>query len=162
MIKTIIAITSSLLITNASNAQTNFSGTWSDPELEMISGIQYSNAVPKQIKVTQSKDSLKLESISAGNDGDVTNTTTIALNGKQSSRISKTSGRTIRTTATWNDRGTTLTILTLYSYANNPHKAEFTNTEVWELSDDGNLKIVKTSDADVTDDWTIKGIYKKG
>jgi len=95
------------------------------------------------------------------NDGDMTKTTTISLKGKPVTRISKTSKRTIKTTASWSNNGKILTIVTLYSYTDNPGKTEYTNTEVWELTAEGNLKIVKTSDADVTDDWSINATYRK-
>ncbi|MEP7375709.1 MAG: hypothetical protein ABI675_20090 [Chitinophagaceae bacterium] len=139
----------------------NFSGSWDQPELEMVSGIQYSNAVPSKISITQTKDSIKLERTSPGNDGDVTITETIALNGRQTIRLGKTSKRTITTSATWSKEGQTLTLVTIYSYAGKPNEAEYTNTEVLELTPDGALLITKTSDAAVTDDWTIKGIYQK-
>lgn len=138
----------------------NFSGTWNNPELEIISGIQYSNAMPAKIVIVQTKDSIKLERTSVESDGNVTNTETITLNGKQSIRISK-SKRTIRTSATWNDRGTILTFFTTYSYADKPEEIEYKNTEKWELSPEGTLIIEKFSDASVTDDWTIKAIFKK-
>lgn len=147
------------LYTNAQ--QTNFSGSYSEPELEMIDGIQYSNAVPTKIKVSQTKDSIKLERTSVGTDGDVTSTETISLNGKEVSRVGKTTKRTIRNSATWSKDGKTLTLVTIYSYAEKPDEAEYKNTEVWELSGDGRLIITKTSDATVTDDWTIKAIYNK-
>lgn len=135
-----------LLTANITQAQqSNFSGSWFNPNLEMIPGIQYSNAVPKQIKVTQTKDSLKLERTSAGSDGDVTVVETIPLNGKTVTRVGKTSKRTINNIATWSKDGKTLTII----------------SEVWELSANGTLVITKTSDATVTDDWTIKAEYSK-
>ncbi len=142
--------------------QTNFSGTWKNLELEMVSGIQYSNAVPTKIKITQTKDSIKLERTDVGSDGEVTSTETLSLNGKASTRVTKTSKRTISSTATWSNNGNTLTLVSIYSYAEKPKEAEYTNTEVWELSSDGMLTITKTSDAAVTDDWTIKAFYSKG
>jgi len=151
-----------VLLANSAGAQkVNFAGVWTNPKLEMISGIQYSNAVPKEIKVTQTKDSLKLERTSAGNDGDVTGTETISLNGKPLARVSKTSKRTVTTSATWSTDKKTLTINTTYSYAEKPAEAEYKNTEVWELSPEGTLLITKTSDAAVTDDWKIKAEYSK-
>jgi hypothetical protein len=162
MKKYLLALLAIVLVANITKAQpTNFSGTWTNPNLEMISGIQYANAVPKQITVTQTKDSIKLETVSAGNDGDVTSTQTIALNGKQVTRVGKTSKRTIQTSATWSNNGKTLTFITTISYADKPKEAEYKNTEVWELTADGTLIITKTSDATVTDDWTIKAEYSK-
>src|SRR5687767_7388496 len=102
---TILAIVLTISFTHAQ--QTNFSGSYGEPELEMINGIQYSNAVATKIKVTQNKESIKLERTSAGTDGDVTNTETIALNGKESTRLGKSSKRTIRNSANWSkDRKT--------------------------------------------------------
>ncbi|MEP7374560.1 MAG: hypothetical protein ABI675_14295 [Chitinophagaceae bacterium] len=154
MISLAVALTA--ITTQAQKA--NFSGTWSEPELEMISGKQYSNAVPKEITVTQTKDSIKIERTEI-DDSKITET--IALNGKTTSRMGRTSKRTIRTTATLTNNGNTLTLVTIFSYADKPDEAEYKNTEVWELSADGMLIIEKTSDATVTDDWTIKAIYNK-
>lgn len=142
------------------NAQTNFSGSWAEPQLEMISGKQYSNAVPKSIKVTQTKDSIKLEKVSANGEADITTVETVALNGKPITRVGKTSKRSIQMSATWSSDKKTLTIITIYSYPEKPTEAEYKNTEVWELND-GALVITKTSDATVTDDWTIKATYSK-
>jgi len=156
-------ITFSLLtmfITSIGMAQTNFSGIWKEPQLEMINGIQYANAMPKQIDIVQTKDSIKITSLENAADAK-SFTQSFALNGKVSSRIGKTSKRTITTSATWSADKKTLTILTIYSYAEKPSEAEYTNTEVWTKSEDGQLVITKTSDAAVTDDWTIKATYSK-
>jgi hypothetical protein len=144
----------------AINAQTNFSGTWGEPQLEMVSGKQYSNAVPKQIMVTQTNDSLIVTSLE--NTADATPITQrFSLNGKPSSRVGKTSKRTIVSTANWSSDKKTLTIVTAYSFAEKPAETEYKNTEVWELNSEGSLFITKTSDATLTDDWTIKATYNK-
>ena len=161
MKKNLLAIILLLTAGFTSAQQSNFSGNWDNPELEMISGKQYSNAMPKEIKVTQTKDSIKLEKVSVDGNGDITTTETIALNGKKASRIGKTSKRTISSSGTWSKDGQKLTLLIIYSYAEKPGEVEYTNTEAWELSSDGRLTITKTSDAAVTDDWTIKAVYNK-
>jgi hypothetical protein len=161
MTKKILAALILLITTNYMYAQTNFSGTWSEPELEMVDGIQYSNALPNLIKVIQTKDSIMLERTTIANDGNTTATETFPLNGKKVIRVTKTSKRTITTTATWSDGGKVLTIISIYSYSEKPTEIEYKNTEIWTRSDEGSLMIVKTSDATVTDDWTIKGTYQK-
>lgn len=161
MVKSIFAAAVFLITTNYMNAQSNFSGTWSDPDLKVIDGIQYSNAMPKQIKVTQTKDSIKLERTTVGNDGDITVAETFPLNGKKVIRITKTSKRTITTTAIWSNDGKKLTIVSTYSYSEKPADIEYKNTEAWSLSDEGSLTITKISDATVTDDWTIEGRYSR-
>lgn len=159
MTKSILTVIGMFIITS-NYAQTNFSGIWSEPELQIVDGIQYSNAMPKLIKINQTKDSIKLERTTISNDGDVIITETLPLNGNNVTRVTKTSKRTINTTATWSGDGTTLTIISIYSYAEKPAEVEYKNTEVWTLADN-QLVITKTSDATVTDDWTIKGSYKK-
>lgn len=149
-----------VLLTTIVMAQTNFSGSWKEPQLEMIDGIQYANAMPKQIDVVQTKDSIKITSLENAEDAKPF-TQTFALNGKTNSRIGKTSKRTITTSATWSADKKTLTIVTIYSYAEKPAEAEYTNTEVWSKNEDGQLMITKKSDAAVTDDWTIKATYSK-
>lgn len=149
-----------ITVTTIVMAQTNFSGSWKEPQLEMIDGKQYSNAMPKQLDVVQTKDSIKITSLENAEDAKPF-TQTFALNGKTNSRIGKTSKRTITTSATWSADKKTLTIVTIYSYAEKPAEAECTNPEVWTKSEDGQLVITKTSDAAVTDDWTIKATYSK-
>lgn len=141
-------------------AQTNFSGSWKEPNLEMIDGIQYANAMPKQMDVVQTKDSIKITSFENAENA-TPFTQSFALKGKASSRVGKTSKRTITTSATWSADKKTLTFVTIYSYAEKPTEAEYTNTEVWALNENGQLIITKTSDAAVTDDWTIKATYSK-
>jgi hypothetical protein len=153
-----ICIIASAAIANAQKV--NFSGSWKEPELEMIDGIQYANAVPKEIKVTQTKDSLKVISIEIGENA-LPSTQTYALNGKTITIVGKKSGRTFTSTATWSSDGKILTIITTYSYANKPDAIEYKNTEVWSLPAAGELLITKTSDATETDDWTIKATYRK-
>jgi hypothetical protein len=154
-----IIILIAFIISGRVGAQTNFSGSWSDPLLEMISGIQYSNAVPSQITVVQTKDSIKITRLE--NEENATPyTMTLALNGKTITYYATSSRRTINCTATLSNNGNTLTINTNFSFADKPAEVEYNNTEVWEVSA-GTLIITKVSDAKITDDWTIKAIYSR-
>lgn len=156
-------ITLSLLaitVTTIVMAQTNFSGSWKEPQLEMIEGLQYANAIPVEIEVVQTKDSIKITSLENTENAKPASRTFL-LNGKVNNRISTTSKRTITTSATWSADKQTLTLITIYSNAEKPAEAEYTNTEVWTKNGEGQLVITKTSDAAVTDDWTIKATYSK-
>jgi hypothetical protein len=160
MKKQLVTIALIVVATFAHAQKVNFSGNWKEPELEMIDGIQYANAVPKKITVTQTKDSIKVVSIEVGDEA-VPITQTFALNGKTISMVGKKSGRTFTSTTTWGSDSKTLSIVTTYSYANKPDAVEYKNTEVWSITANGDLLITKTSDATETDDWTIKATYKK-
>jgi hypothetical protein len=157
--KSRLAFIIALFISGVASAQTNFSGTWSEPQLEMISGIQYSNAVPTQMMVVQTKDSIKITKLE-NEDNATPYTMTLALNGKAVTYFATNSKRTINFTATLSNNGNTLTINTSFSFADTPTEVEYNNTEVWESSG-GTLTITKVSDATLTDDWTIKATYSR-
>jgi hypothetical protein len=148
-----------LLISGLVSAQTNFNGSWGEPELEMIEGIQYSNAVPKQMTIVQTKDSIKITKLE-NEDNASPYTLTLALNGKSVTYFATTSKRTINFTASLTNNGNTLKINYTFSFPDKPDEVEYNNTEVWEFSG-GTLTITKTSDATLTDDWTIKAIYSR-
>jgi len=148
-----------LFISGAAGAQTNFSGSWGEPQLEMISGIQYSNAVPNEVTVVQTKDSIRITRLE-NEENAKPYTITLALNGKAFSYIGANSKRTINFTANLSNNGNTLTITSTFSFPDKPGEVEYKNTEVWESSG-GALTITKVSDATLTDDWTIKAIYTR-
>jgi hypothetical protein len=148
-----------LFISGAAGAQTNFSGSWGEPQLEMISGIQYSNAVPNQVTVFQTKDSIRITRLE-NEENAKSYTITLALNGKAFSYIGTNSKRTINFTANLSNNGNTLTITSTFSFSDKPGEVEYKNIEVWEYSG-RTLTITKVSDATLTDDWTIKAIYTR-
>jgi hypothetical protein len=83
------------------------------------------------------------------------------MNGKQV--VITTSSNRQKTSSISLDKGKwKATLTTTYSYEEKPREIEFKNTEEWDLNPDGTLTITKTSDAAVTDDWTIKAVFKKG
>jgi hypothetical protein len=156
--KNYLVLIATVLITTIANAQTDFSGAWAEPRLEMMDGIQYSNAVPKLLTVIQTTDSIKIIRVEVGAETGFTQV--LALDGKTVSGVGKSSKRTVQYTATWGPGKKILTIKTVYSYAGKPAEPEYSNTELWEMVA-GDLVITKISDAAVTDDWTIKAIYKR-
>jgi|GEM_PF-4722561 len=150
-----------LILTTVLHTQ-NFSGHYTIQSKEMIDGKEYLNAIAQEITVTQTKDSIKIVRITpAGDDKTTTSTETLPLNGKEV--ITITSSKRRKTVFISFDKGKNMaTISSVFSYPEKPDDVEFKNTEIWNIAEDGTLTITKTSDATVTDDWTIKAVYKKG
>lgn len=160
MKKQLLALTLSLFLAFVLNAQ-NLSGHYTLQSKEMLDGKEYVNAIAQDITVTQTKDSIKIVRITpAGGEKTTTSTETLPLNGKQVI-ITTSSKRKKVSSLSFDKTKNTATITTTFSYADKPEETEFKNTEVWSIANDGTLTITKTSDAAVTDDWTIKAIFKK-
>jgi hypothetical protein len=160
MKKQLLVFAASVCIGFVVKAQ-NFSGHYTQESKEMVDGKEYLNAIAQELTITQTKDSIKIVRVTpAGNDQTTTSTETLPLNGKQI--IVTTSSKRKRVSfITIDKEKSTATITSTYSYADKPDEIEFKNTEVWDLDADGTLTITKTSDATVTDDWTIKAVFKK-
>ena len=158
MKKFLFSIAFTLTIITVTQAQ-NFSGHYTIDSKEMIDGIEYLNAIAQEITVTQTKDSITITRVTpAGNDQTTTSTVALPLNGKV---MASNAGNRKRTAVISFDKAkNTATIISTYSYEGKDD-VQFKNTEIWELSADGTLTIIKTSDATETDDWTIKAIFKK-
>ena len=161
MKKQLLAFTVALTIGYALKAQ-NFAGHYAIESKEMIDGREYLNAIAKELTISQTKDSIKIVRVTpAGDDKTTTSTETLPLNGKEIVVI--TSSKRTRVSFIKLDKGNnTATLTSTYSYVEKPDEIEFKNTEIWNIGSDGFLTITKTSDATVTDDWTIKAVFKKG
>lgn len=139
----------------------NFSGHYTQQSKEMINGKQYLNAIAQELTVTQTKDSIKIVRMTPAGGGNTTSSTeTLPLNGGQI--ITTTSSKRKKVSSiSFGKNKSTATVTTTFSYADQPEKIEFKNTELWDLDADGTLTITKTSDAALTDDWTIKAVFKR-
>jgi hypothetical protein len=160
MKKQTIALSIALCAASIINAQ-NFSGHYTLQSKEMVDGKEYLNAIAKEITIAQTKDSFKITRITpSSGDQTTTSTESFAWNGK--SLVTTTSSKRKKTSTINFDKSTnTATITYVLSYAEKPDEVEYKNTEIWNFGADGTLTITKTSDATVTDDWTIKAVFKK-
>lgn len=138
----------------------DFSGQYSIESKEMVDGQEYLNAIAQSITVKQTKDSISITRVTpAGGDNTTTSTITLPING---SHFVRTSNNRKRDYVVKMDAAKKTMIITgTISFENKPEEAEYTNTEIWTLGVDGQLTILKTSDATLTDDWTIKAVFKK-
>jgi len=156
----LIGLGITMALTLSATAQ-NFSGHYTIQSKEMLDGKEYLNAIAREITVSQTKDSIKIVRITPAGEGNTTTSTeSLPLNGKQIT-IATTSRRKKTSFINFDEAKKTATITSTFSYADKPEEVEFKNTEVWSAADDGSLTIVKTSDATVTDDWTIKAVFAK-
>ena len=150
-----------LLLVAIAFSQTNFSGTWIFKDKQMITGPEYANALPKQIKVDQQRDSILIESISVGGNGnDVTSKQTIAMNGRESAAVSAMNKIKYTKSLAWSSDKKTLTITTIFSMPENENEVDFTRVEIWIIAN-GKLNIDKKSIETRSETWEIKGVFEK-
>lgn len=144
-------------------AQTaDFSGVWMIKERQMINGPEYSNALPKLITVIQNKDSLVIETINDGVDGqDVLTRQTLAMNEKQWFIRNDQNKRKYGSNLKWSADKKTLIITTVIYVPENDRDVDLTRIENWTFSSTGQLNINKKSIETRSENWEVRGIYDK-
>lgn len=147
----------------ATQAQTNFSGTWKLKEKQHISGPEYSNALATDIIVRQTADSLITETVSAGTDGqEVRSRSSVPLNGKAVSSTSVQSARKVTRSISWSPDKKTLTLTSHIYKAGDENEVELTRIDTWGLSPDGKqLLINRKSVETVSENWEARGTFDK-
>jgi hypothetical protein len=152
-----------ILLSATTFAQNDVSGTWTLQSKQHIVGPEYGNALPKQITVHQQADSLIIESINIGENGeDVSNRQAIAMDGKPLTTTSLTSKRKYVKSLKWNTDKKGLVLTTVFYLPDNPNEVDFTRVETWSLSPDGRLlNIDKRSVETRSETWQVKGVYEK-
>lgn len=150
-----------VLYSLSSAAQTDFSGTWLLKDHQSISGILYSNGVPKQITVTQTPKTLIIEKITAGADGaDFTTIDTLPSDGKAFNSITA-SKRKKETTLKWNADKTGCMIQSMAYNPQEANKVDFRNTDTWILENDQLVQVRKNENFTNGETWESKAIYDK-
>ncbi len=141
--------------------KTDFSGTWTLKDQKSISGILYGNGVPKQVKATQTKDDLTLETISANAQGeDVTTTESLSFNGK-AFETTTSSKRKKSVTLKWAKDGKTFNRVSDLSQTVDTNKVEIRYTDTWSL-EDGNLILQRKAENFLNGEtWESKSVYEK-
>jgi hypothetical protein len=144
-------------------AQNNVSGTWALQSKQHVTGPQYVNALPKQMTITQQADTLIIESINIGSDGqDVSSRQTVAMDGKPATIISSKTKIKYVKSLKWNADKKGLVLTTVFYVDDNPSEVDFTRVETWSLSPDGKqLNIQKRSVETRSETWEVKGLYEK-
>lgn len=152
-----------LLLHATAFAQNNVSGTWTLQSKQHVLGPEYANALAKQIIINQQTDSLIIETISVGAEGqELSNKQVVALDGKPLTTTSATSGRKLVRSLKWNTDKKGLVLTTVFYVAGNPNEVDFTRVETWSLSPDGKqLNIQKRSVETRSETWEVKGVYEK-
>jgi hypothetical protein len=147
-----------VIVAITSFSQTDFSGTWIFKEKRHVSGPQYANELPKQIKVQQTKDSLIIENTSAGNGGvDVTNRIVFAMNGKLTMALSGNSSR--KRKLAWSEDKKSITLTTIF-YKESGDDIDLTRVETWVI-DGSQLKVNKKSIEANSENWETNGVFEK-
>lgn len=148
--------------TTAAFAQSDLAGTWALQNKEHVSGPQYANALPSQITVNKQADSLIIESINIGADGQkVSSKRVLPIDGKSVIGMSSMNQKTIKSLK-WAADKKGLILSTTFYRLDNPTEIDFTRIETWSLSPDGKqLNIDKKSEETQSETWETKGVYSK-
>lgn len=143
-------------------AQSDLSGTWALQNKQPVSGPQYANALPSQITVNKQADSLIIESINTGADGqEVSSKRVLPIDGKSVIGMSSINQKTIKSLK-WTADKKGLILTTTFYRLDNPTEIDFTRIETWSLSPDGKqLNIDKKSEETQSETWQTRGVYVK-
>lgn len=152
-----------LLLNATVFAQNNVSGTWTLQSKQHVLGPQYANALPKQINISQQADSLIIETINIGGNGqDVSSRQAVAMDGKPATTTGATSKRKLVKSLKWNADKKGLVLTIVFYVPDNPSEVDFTRVETWSLSPDGKqLNIQKRSVETRSETWEVKGMYER-
>lgn len=130
--------------------QTNYSGTWVLKSKEHINGPEYQNALQEEMTVRQTKDSIS------------TGKSSVALNGKPTTTISKESNRKLVKSVGWSSDKKVATFTTAIYAEGNEKDVELTRVDSWTLSPDGKqLTVLRKSIETKSENWEVKGVYEK-
>ena len=145
-----------------SQQNVNLSGNWKLNEQKSDFQGQAANVVFNQIKINQTKDSLKISGLTVGQtDFGKSKTIAYPLNG---SKITTTmsNNRTMDANLTWINNGSSLVRLSSYSLPGLPNTKDYESKETWSLiTGDNELILVReftTSDGRST---TVKALYDR-
>jgi thioredoxin-related protein len=143
-LKLLIIISTLLLGFSAKAQKDKFSGTWFLQQRTIISGPDYINGVPKQISIKILADSISIGTISENEKGDYTITELTSLDGKPVTMMRPGNIKRSSTSQWIEDRKSLKKVISYYK-KDNDTEVEYTTTEVWKLSADGDtLTLLRT------------------
>jgi hypothetical protein len=159
--KKILILIALLSFSTALFAQTNFSSSYKLKEKAHVSGPEYGNALPSQMKIEQRKDSLLIVSTTIGTDGQETQVkTAFAMDGKKAVTVNPKTGRKYARSLSWAPDSKVLKLVTVFYLPDNATEVDFTREETWTL-DGTSLQVQKKSIENNSENWETKGIYTK-
>ena len=145
----------------ATNAQTDFSGTWIFKDQQSISGNLYSNGSPKQITIVQTDKNIIIKKVTAVGDGTDANTAdTLFYNGKPFKSITS-SKRNKESTFQWNDNKDSFTTIGTAFNPADKTKADFKTTDTWTIENDQLVLTRKSENFTNGEVWESKAVYDK-
>lgn len=148
------------LLAIASYAQNkDFSGNWQFKEQESISGKLYSNGSPKVVKITQSAGQVVIESTTAGQNGDITSSVTLAFDGKPA-ELKTSSGKRKVLTLNWNGTSSFTTVASVYNLTDT-QKLDFKTTDTYTIEGGSLVLQRKAENFTNSEVWESKAYYEK-
>lgn len=148
-------------VTLTASAQLNFSGAWKIWSKEHIDGPPFINVLPESINITQTGDSLIVNSREYySQDSLIDRTVRYHLKGGVVSGISKSNHHFERVAHWLGDKKTLILTNTVYTLEDTT-KPEVVTTETWTISGDGELSIHRKAKESKSQNWEAEGLFKR-
>lgn len=149
-----------LLLQGTVWAQNGLMGIWVLQKKEHVTGPDYANAIPKQVKLHIVSDSLIMESLYEDEGNAVSNRQALVMSGQPVSNVGSRTNRKYSKSLKWNAGKTGYVLTIVIHLPGNPNEVDFTRVETWNLSPDNkNLTLNKRSIETRSENWETNGMY---
>lgn len=147
------------LVAIESSAQLKIAGNWELIKKQHMNGPSYANSLPENLIIETKGDSLIWTSFKRNETKALGIRSAIPLNGEP---VTVVKSRKIVKTMSWSADEKKLFIKSIYYREDNEAAIDFTREENFQLSGDGKeLKFDKKSIETRSEDWHVKGVYKR-
>lgn len=139
----------------------NFSGEWKLNESKSDLGQFGARMASRNMKITQSADSMNLEVTAPSQQGgDVTRKDKVTFDGKEVETVLSPAAKK-KSTAKWSDDGQTLNVNAVISFDRNGETMEIKVTEVWKLENNGQTLTLQSASSSSFGENAMKLTYDK-
>lgn len=150
--------------------EADFSGNWVLKDRTSVTGTDFANGIPDEIKLIQMKDAITLERLTLEQNGaQVTVSETLSFDGVPLETVTEKPHRHKSTALKWATDKKSFTEFVSYPSEYDGQTPEETITEVWALSNTGKtLTLFNTHQSAQpnplfpgNDNWSMRGVYEK-
>lgn len=146
----------------AFSQKADFSGNWSLEKRTSLSGTDYANGVPKEIKIILRPDSIIINRVTTGQNGEeISIVESISFDGNPTLSITPSMNKK-SSTIKWSANGEEY-VETANLCAPDEDKPNRKITYTWSLANDGKtLALIRVDENFLNGEtWSMKGVYKK-
>ncbi len=139
---------------------TDFSGSWTLDESKSKIGPEGQRMLAKTLNITQGENSITLERIFSGMNGDERKITdTYTLDGKES--VNPIFNTTKKSIAAWSEDGTSLEVSSVIVLNMHGETTEIKSVETYSLGDDGKTLIIESKSSSSRGERQATFVYNK-